>query len=345
VSGGMMIFKRLLRLMKKYFIFRTINKVSLSKPLSSPHYLQIEPTVQCNLKCVFCSRLSEGKNRVGQDLTPDNMARILNLFPNLKYVSLQGLGETFLNKDLEEIMEKLKQNNIVSWALTNGTLLNKDRVRTLIHKYFFDIGISIDSVDQSKAGALRPGGPDINQVIQGVTTLIKERDEGASNIFVGFNVTVSHENYHELPKIGELAAKLGVDYILLNNIENWFTSCEDGYGQAKEFSDIANTKVEQIDNAVKKLKRGVRFSPVVVRHSSFSKRIGDCMWPFSSMFIAADGSVTPCCVRMHTNSYSMGNIHDCKEISEIWHGKQYTELRQAHTKRDEGNIMCGLCPK
>jgi radical SAM protein with 4Fe4S-binding SPASM domain len=340
-----MIFKRLLRLIKKYFIFRKLNKISFTSPLSSPHYLEIEPTVQCNLKCIFCSRLNGDVSRTKTDLTPEDIDKILNLFPNLKYVSLQGLGETFLNRNLEEIMEKLKKHNIVTWSLTNGTLLNKKSVRDIIHKYFFDIGISIDSVDPQKASELRPGGPDLNQVFKGVTTLIKEREAGKSNIFVGLNVTVSHENYQELPLIGDMAVKLGVDYILLINIENWFTVCEDGYKKAKEFTHEASKYTVQIDNAVQQLRARIRFSPVIVRHSPSTKRIGNCIWPFSSMFIASDGEVSPCCIRMHTNNYPIGNIHNCKNISEIWHGKQYTELRQAHIKKDKDNFICGQCPQ
>jgi radical SAM protein with 4Fe4S-binding SPASM domain len=283
-------------------------------------------------------------SRSQEDLTPKDMERILTLFPNLKYVNLQGLGETFLNRDLEEIMLKLQKKNIKSWTVSNGTLLTKERVRKLIHNYFFDIAISLDSADINKAGELRPGGPDLNIVIEGVETLIKERDAGASNVLVGFNVTVSHENYNELAMIADLAVRVGVDYILIANIENWFLPTEEGYGQAKEFADKSLKEMEKIEYAVQQLRSRLRFSPVIVRHYKSSKRIGNCSWPFSSMFIAVDGSVTPCCIRMHTSTYSFGNIHNCNSLEEIWHGQQYSDLRQAHFKKDNDNLMCGRCP-
>jgi radical SAM protein with 4Fe4S-binding SPASM domain len=339
-----MIFSRLQRLAKKYFIHRALNKISLSVPVRSPTYLEIEPTAKCNLKCIFCSRRNGGMSRSKEDLSQEDTDRILTLFPELKYVNLQGLGETFLNHDLENIMKKFSDRNVDVWTVTNGTLLLKKKVRTLIHNYFVDVAISLDSADHDKTAELRPGGPDLGQILKGVETLVNERNAGMSNVLIGFNVTVSHENYHELPKIGELAAELGVDYILVANIENWFISSEEGYEQASLFADETGKQMEQIKNAVEQLQQRLRWSPVIVRHYPSAKRLGNCSWPFSSMFIASDGAITPCCIRMHTKTYTIGNIHNCKSIADIWYGESYSELRRAHLEKDESNTMCGRCP-
>jgi len=66
-----------------------------------PKYIQVETMNGCNLNCVMCDK--EGRNRLGREqgrLTMHGFSEIISQFTHLKGVSLHGLGEPLLNKDL-----------------------------------------------------------------------------------------------------------------------------------------------------------------------------------------------------------------------------------------------------
>ena len=65
---------------------------------SSPLFLQIEPTILCNLECSYCINPFLARERTS--LTLEKFRRILDEVPSVSKISLVGIGETFMNKDV-----------------------------------------------------------------------------------------------------------------------------------------------------------------------------------------------------------------------------------------------------
>ncbi|MEO0653026.1 MAG: hypothetical protein AAFZ65_20290, partial [Planctomycetota bacterium] len=65
--------------------------------------LQIETSSICNFRCESCPLSLPGYDRPGQHLCPTEFARILDAFPSVEKIELQGLGEVFLNPDLRRL--------------------------------------------------------------------------------------------------------------------------------------------------------------------------------------------------------------------------------------------------
>ena len=186
----------------------------------SPSYIQIEPTVRCNLDCVTCSRGKVIQTYRKMDLTLEEIDKVLANFPRLKWVKLQGLGEPLFHPQITEMLQKFKERNIKVWMISNGTLFLQEKFRNIILDYVSDIAVSFDSTNKETFNMLRKGA-DMERVIQGIRLLVEDRNKRNSDAAIGINFVISHKNYFELDALGNLAIDLNLDYVTVADVENW----------------------------------------------------------------------------------------------------------------------------
>jgi|Deesub1362B_J571_1020462.scaffolds.fasta_scaffold15116_2 MoaA/NifB/PqqE/SkfB family radical SAM enzyme len=98
--------------------------------LSRPISLQIEPTTKCNLKCTFCE--SPLWDRRGMDMSFSDFKKIIDQFPYLVTLLLQGIGEPLLCKDFFKMIEYCKLKKIIVGITTNGMLMNEEIAKKLV---------------------------------------------------------------------------------------------------------------------------------------------------------------------------------------------------------------------
>ncbi|HSC76739.1 MAG TPA: radical SAM protein, partial [Pseudomonadales bacterium] len=227
-----------LRKAEKVLHFFQLTRYKASLVVPAPTHVEVESTKRCNATCGTCTRGKLDSEDLKNDLSPETLTKILATLPDLKSLRLVGFGETFLNPNIENLLQQLKKRSIRVWIITNGSLLLDERIRNLIHEYVDDIAISIDSTDPEEFARLRPMGKiGLAEVIDGARLLINERNAGRSNATIGISTTVTHENYHSLPAIGSLSIDLDVDYVGIAFVENWMMMGDPGH---QATSDIVN---------------------------------------------------------------------------------------------------------
>src|SRR3990167_572238 len=134
-------FRSASRVKPVYVLGRLKYKITRSNKLAyTPWYLHIEPTNYCNFVCVTCSRRT--LKRVGH-LTLEKFKLILDQFPYLITVKIQGMGESLMNPEYISMLKYAKSKNIKTTAIHNGTLINKNNVDDLVRNLDFVI-FSID---------------------------------------------------------------------------------------------------------------------------------------------------------------------------------------------------------
>ena len=72
------------------------------KPLDVPlpHFVQIEPVGQCNLRCRMCPIAYRGEGQRGEPpafMAFETFCRLIEQFPQLRELQLQGMAEPFLH--------------------------------------------------------------------------------------------------------------------------------------------------------------------------------------------------------------------------------------------------------
>ena len=327
---------------KKVIFHILMDRYHKKNIVSEPTFIQLEPTVRCNLDCITCSRPQVINEYKKMDMDIDEIGKIITFFPKLKSIKLQGLGEPLLHPQIGDILKKLVNKNIKVWIISNGTLLNSDKYRNLLVDYVSDVAISIDSVNEENFNYLRKGA-NLRKITDGIKLLVAERNIKKSNLTIGINFVVSHKNYNEIEKLYDLIVDSGVDYLTINSVENWSIADENGFNDAAEFVAESRKYRQQISGSVKKLFLKLMKKRIVFGHKKPNKRIGKCFWPFKSLCINVEGFVTPCCLRMNKR-HSFGNIFQVKSLNEIYNSKEYQCFRNAHIIKDFSNRMCGSCP-
>ena len=108
-----------------------------------PILVQIIPTRRCNLSCLYCNEYDD----FSQPVPTTEMLRRIDHLARLGAlcVHLSG-GEPLLHPDFDEIIRRIRQHDMFAGVLTNGYLLNVERIQRLNRAGLDNLQISIDNV-------------------------------------------------------------------------------------------------------------------------------------------------------------------------------------------------------
>ena len=107
-----------------------------------------ELTFACNMRCKHCGS-SCGMPKP-DELTTEEAIKLCNDLAELEpeCVTLSG-GEPFLRKDWHVIAERLRENNVLVNAISNGWLVDKDVVKKALEVGLSNICVSLDGLEKT----------------------------------------------------------------------------------------------------------------------------------------------------------------------------------------------------
>lgn len=303
-----------------------------------PNFLQIEPTINCNLRCEMCDRATW--NRTCEDMPLLKYRRLISQFKYLRSLKIQGMGEPLLHKKLVEMIDYAKKCNVISVrTVTNATVLDEKMARKLLNSEIDVIGISLDSADEKVYECIRKGAK-FQETIRNIKYLVELNNSRPNKKEIHIGMTCDLNSIDGAIRVLELVNKLGVKSFSITGIHTWGKKeWEDKKGDAKLSNDIKKTK-EIIDKIEKKAKEyGVHFYPFLVSNKG---RI--CTWPWMGAYITADGFVTPCGIHgTDPKKFNFGNVFE-RSFKDIWNSEKYKDFRK-RMKRGEVPKFCENCPE
>ena len=108
-----------------------------------PVAAHLVPVRRCNLSCAYCNEYDDHSSPVP---TPDILRRIDRLASlGTGIITLSG-GEPLLHPDLDLVIRRIREHGAIATLITNGYLLNRDRIRQLNRAGLDHLQISIDNV-------------------------------------------------------------------------------------------------------------------------------------------------------------------------------------------------------
>lgn len=125
-------------------VYREARTLALAlKSQNHPVLAHAVVTRRCNLACTYCSEFDDFSNPV----PTSEMLRRIDLLADLgtTAVTLTG-GETMLHPDLEQIIKRIRDRGMIAVCVTNGYLLNVDRIKRLNQSGLDRLQISVDNV-------------------------------------------------------------------------------------------------------------------------------------------------------------------------------------------------------
>lgn len=282
--------------------------------ISSPRYLILMLTNQCNLSCSYCYLGSNRKKaKMGMDMSQNTIDQALGLVgkdQNYLHVQLTG-GEPFLVPDLIEYAAQKTREIYPDASIgiqTNATLLN-DKAINIIQRFNLKTGISLD------------GEPPLQEAQRGKAAATFKGLHLMEQRKVPFNVTcvVTAANVDKLHRLVlllggfSMAKGIGLDFLVLT-------------GNAKKYS-VLKAEPDQINSSIKNMLAALnminagRQTPFVIRELEKLKAIKakNSATPFchaeigQSLAVTPEGKLFPCSQTAHDSKFYLGTLDNFKE--------------------------------
>ncbi|MBN2681193.1 MAG: radical SAM protein [Bacteroidales bacterium] len=280
------------------------------------NYLFLEITRRCNLNCLHCG--SDCKSETGlSELTTDSWLKIIDfVYENIseKITFVITGGEPLLHKDLFKIGNHIKSKGM-NWAMvTNGILLNSERMTNLELAGISALTISVDGLEYSH-NKLRNSPIAYNKLLVALDAL------GNSSIKFKDAVTcVYPDNLNQLNEIGNLLVE--------KKMESWrlFRIFPSGRAENNNKLLLSFEQTSQMVNWIKVNKPRFKEKGLNINLScegwlpyNTDKKVRDlpffCRAGINIASILADGTITGC-TNNHPSFYE-GNILE-DNLANLW---------------------------
>ena len=320
-----------------------------------PFYVALDITRRCNIVCIGCgthssqTRKPSPKDYADSDISFDIVEKLCKELPPLdtKEVVLIGEGEPFLHPRIFDIIKAFKKASMNVKLLTNGTLIDKSNVQSILDSGLDTLKISLWANNLNEFTKCHPGIKEeiYHKIIDGINIISHAKSERkAKHPKIVLTQTINRNNYKSLKKRAELVQSLncnGLSFAPYNDREGEFgeLSLDD-----KEVRDICKELLD-IKNKLRPLKISHKIEKALLRFRLGEK--GSTAFPcYVGWFharVKADGTVLPCnsCFR------SMGNLRN-KSFVEIWNSDNYREFRktalsQKGIGKNNTDFECNWC--
>jgi radical SAM enzyme (rSAM/lipoprotein system) len=312
-------------------LFRSYKKSQTQ--LHDLKYLFWECTLKCNFSCLHCGSNCgiENSNDLPYQLIVNELAIIKKMLGNkLPHIVITG-GEPLIRKDIEMFGSEISKLGY-NWGLvTNGFLLDIERLTNLIKSGLTAITISLDGLKDSH-NWLRNNVLSFDRTINAIELVSKE-----NNLTFDVATCITTKNLYELDKIHDLLTGL--------DVKNWRLFTIDPIGRASKHKELnINEKdfvhtLEFIKNAKKRKGININFGcdgflenyEGVVREEFYFCRAG-----INIASVLHDGSICAC--PNISRKLIQGNIlHE--SLIDVWNNKYQLFRNRDWTKSNQ----CAKC--
>ncbi len=295
------------------------------------NYIFWECTLKCNLSCLHCGSECKKESEVRDMPVADFLKAIDSISnhinPNKTTIVFTG-GEPLMRTDLESCGYELYKRGFPWGIVTNGYLLNQDRLKSLLKSGLRTITVSLDGLEDSH-NWLRGNTNSYKNAYAAIRMLPE-----SENLIFDVVTCVNQRNIDELIQLKETLKEAG--------IKDWRIFTIFPIGRAKNYSELqlSSLQFKQVLDFIKDTRKEGRIKlnygcegflgnyEGEVRDNFFFCRAG-----INIASILADGSISAC-PNLRDN-FIQGNIYK-DDFAHIWNNR-YSVFRNKEWARD------GIC--
>ena len=282
----------------KKFLSRLFSSKTEKTPESNPgvkkrrwRLLQVEPAFACNLSCVMCPWREIAENVENRGLMPRAVwDAIRPHLPEIQSIDFTGGGEPLLQPNLPRWISEAHSAGCETGFLSNGLLLNKEKLQQVLDAGVDWICVSMDGADAEMYEKIRPGS-DFERVCNNVANIAEMRTGRIPRSMINF--VLMDLNVHQIEDIVRLASRLGIDQIN-------FKQCEVIRGERGKGHGLFGTEetrdIRRFKKALEKARRLAKKLNITTTAFAFTpeERPVCDQDPRDSLFIRYDGQAAPC---------------------------------------------------
>ena len=269
------------------------DKVAEKQPVQERLWrlLQVEAAFACNLRCVMCPWREMAKAAADNGLmTQEIWQSIRPYLPRAQSIDFTGGGEPLLQPRLPQWIAEAKAAGCETGFLSNGLLLNEDKLIKILEAGINWICISMDGATEEIYNKIRVGS-NFERVCRNVANIARLRSDKQPKTMINF--VLMDMNFHQVQEIVRLAARLGVDQVNFKQCDVIRDQAGKGRGlfAPGETGEIRAMKksLQKALRLAKKLRIDTTAAPFTPRELPVCDQD-----PRDSVFISYDGTVAPC---------------------------------------------------
>lgn len=322
-----------------------------------PKFLQVEPVGQCNLRCRMCAiqfRTDGSPHGPPAFMDFDVFTGLIDQFPDLEELQLQGLGEPMTHPRFFDMVEYAVAKGVKVSSNTNATYLNARRADRAVSSGLGDLHISIDGATAETYERIRVRAR-FDQVIANVERLSAARRRlGSATPRVRMVVVAMRENLREFPDLVRLAKRLEIDAVFVQHLCHDFgeSTLPARYRPMREFVDaqtLTSVDLEEVTQSFDEARRvaselGVDLRLPRVRprpHPPGTPGPKRCDWPWRGVYVSYQGLSMPCCMVSTPDRINFGDMAR-RGVEPIWNGPEYQAFRDALSSETPPEV-CRSC--
>jgi MoaA/NifB/PqqE/SkfB family radical SAM enzyme len=307
-----------------------------------PHFVQIEPVGQCNLRCRMCPIQFRPESAPGHPpahLPYDAFCRLVDQFPELRELHLQGMGEPLLHPHFFAMVAYASARGIAVSTNTNLTVLSEQRARVCVRSGLRRMHVSLDAPNAASYERIRVRAR-FDRVLRNLARLIAAKDAlGSALPEIGLVMVIMRGNLHELPALVALARELGVGSLSVQHLCHDFTeeTLPARYRTMRESVEqetLLHEDPARIERFFAEARAAADALGVALRlpnprprpHAAGLSGRSRCDWPWRGTYISYAGDAMPCCMVATPDRISFGNMRR-ESVAGVWHNGEYEAFR------------------
>jgi len=252
--------------------------------------VRMDTTNHCNLRCSMCPMRFADTDPDRKWLHMDDglFEKIrLQVFPLASMVSISCGAEPFCNPRIGTHLRALCESGVPAREMvTNGTLLDPDRIALLVKYPPTTLFVSSDGARPGTHAAIR-GGADLERIVGNLEALIAVRGKRRFPM-LAFSTTLQKDNLAEIPDLVELAARVGartlglVPLVPYKGLATLDSVVDPGSGPVMAILEEAGIRAKRLGISLEMSCGDVR------------EPAAQCPYLASTVYLAPDGAVFPC---------------------------------------------------
>jgi MoaA/NifB/PqqE/SkfB family radical SAM enzyme len=283
---------------------------------------QIEASTYSALECRVCPRDIFGERWIFQNMSMDTFEKIGRYFHLTRWVSFYGWGDPLENEHIFSMIRLAKGKGCLTGLSTNGMHLNETHSGQLLSAGLDLMVVFLEAATHEIQTTL-VAGSDFKRILDQVEGFVRIRNTlGSDTPKVKLSFPMTRMNMRELPELVPLAAKMGVDEVVFNNLDYL----------PDERCNILRAFYHESPTAL--FEQSIA---EIHRHN-----------PHVRAFFSADGAVAPCPYLMipkkgdirrifmnrevHVPQTSFGNIRE-EDFPAVWGKDSYRQFREIFQER------------
>jgi len=307
-----------------------------------PTFVQIEPVGQCNLRCRMCPvtlRNAGGPGKPPAFMRYETFCRLLDQFPAMRELHLQGLGEPLLHPRFFDMVRYAVARGIRVTTNTNLSALSERRAIECVESGLATLFVSIDAADPEVYAYIRVGGR-LGRVLRNLRWIVQAKQRATSATpSIAIVAVAMRRNLEQLPALVRLAHAHGAELVSVQALAHDFTESQlpEKYRPMRQFVEaetLANAEPAQLERWFDAARAEAQTLAIALKLPSLPQRESPplpdrlrCDWPWRGSYIAYSGEAMPCCMVATPDRINFGSMAS-EGVVRIWKGEEYRRFRE-----------------